>query len=343
MWKGTVGAAPVMVCFTAYGEAQTYYLRHRRGIRLAPPGGSGPTPEGWAESWGRGPVELEELLLDDNRERRITGLWRLSQKSPAEISGQWTGPSGGSPTPIKLTRVPTGESNEVCAAPFYEPIRAAVKPQTAPARFGNRAYDELSSDQGTSFKVPPDTPHAERLNRHALDWLRDQSVVAFECDLNRGGGPAALGSSLKPEVWTDRHLVMQDLLPETYCGGAHGNWSISYSTWSFQQGKLIDTWRWLRGGDKALVAHTSRGGKTIASGLFRLIRNAHPRNTPGDDCSQNLDWMSVNPPYPKADGLVFPTGFSHAMRACGDEVVLSWKQLAPYLSVEGMALMESGP
>lgn len=104
----------------------------------------------------------------------------------------------------------------------------------------------------------------------------------------------------------------------------------------------MDTWAWLGGGQKSLVADTGKRGRTIASGLFRLLAKAHPRNTPGDDCSENIDGMVVNAPYPTAEGLVFSTDFSHAMRACGDEVKLSWKQLAPYLSEEGRMLMEGG-
>ena len=60
----------------------------------------------------------------------------------------------------------------------------------------------------------------------------------------------------------------------------------------------------------------------------------------GDDCREVLNLMSVQPPYPSAQGLVFNTDFFHAMRACNDEVPLTWKQLWPYLSAQGRKVAE---
>ena len=202
-----------------------------------------------------------------------------------------------------------------------------------------RAYRELGSDHGTSFEVPPATPHADRLNRWALEWLRKQAVVALECNSAKGGAGEPLGSWLKPILWTQAFLVLEDGLPDTYCGGAHGNASLLRHTWSLPQGRLVNTWTWLRGGNKALVAHANRNGETIRSGLFRLIVREHPRNQPGDDCGDVMDAMHVDAPHPTAEGLVFGTTFFHAMRACNEDVRLSWKQVGPYLSQDGRAAM----
>lgn len=336
-----------MLCLQDVGEAQTYYLRHRRGIRLVLPDRNADAAA-WPRALQSGSIELLEQALTESREPRVTGRWRLMTRSESEMAGEWTDPTGGRPTPITLARVPTREQHDPrmpgtgCASAFYDPLRAAVRTKASPARLGERAYQELSSEQGTSFEVPGDTPHAQRLNRHALEWLRNQAAVAFDCDLNRGGAPAPLGSSLRPVVWTDRYLVLEDLLPDTYCGGAHGFSSLSYTTWSVQQGRMVDTWTWLRGGSKALVAHEGRDGKTIRSGLFRLVARSHPRNVSGDDCSESIEHMSIEAPYPTAEGLVFNTTFPHAVRACNDEVKLGWKQLAPYLSDAGRAALEVG-
>ncbi len=50
--------------------------------------------------------------------------------------------------------------------------------------------------------------------------------------------------------------------------------------------------------------------------------------------------MSVAPPYPLPEGLQFPTTFSHAMRACGDEVLIPWREAEPFLSAAGRALAQ---
>lgn len=347
VWQGTIGSAAVMACLTDSGGSQYYYLRHRVGIALVLPGGGGNTTEAESLAWQSGRLEFEEQVARDGI-LHTSGHWLLEAKSANLLTGTWRAPTSGKTAPIRLTKVITKTPRETpypgtCAQAYYDPIRTSVRPTYLVAELGGHPYRKVTSDQGTSFEVPPDTPHADKLNRYALDWLRNQSVAAYECSSNLGHLADPLNSSLEPVVWTDQHLVIQDLLPDTYCGGAHGNSSLAYLTWSVPQGKLIDTWSWLQGGQKALVAHTSKHGKTIPSGLFRLIAAAHPRNTKDDDCSEVIDQMNVQPPYPIARGLVFGTDFFHAMRACNDEVQLGWKQLAPYLSEQGRLVIESLP
>jgi len=280
---------------------------------------------------------------------KASGHWQLEAKSPTEVIGTWTVPSGGKEAPISLRKVSAAAPQAptyggACGQAYYEPIRAAIQLKYQPAQFEGHAYREISSEEATSMDVPASVPHAGELNRYAIEWLRDQSAIAFDCNSGRGyGGDEPIGSSLKPMVWTPQFLVLQDLTPEIFCGGAHGSSSLSYVTWSLERGRLVDTWGWLQGGQKALVAHEDKQGQTIKSGLFRLIARAHPRNAEGDDCKDVLDQMSVQAPYPTAQGLVFPTDFFHAMRACNDEVTIAWKQLAPYLSAEGRTLAQSWP
>ena len=67
-----------------------------------------------------------------------------------------------------------------------------------------------------------------------------------------------------------------------------------------------------------------------------------PRSEMADEeCGDAIDMMSVQAPYPTAEGLVLPIDFPHVMQACNAEVKLSWKRLAPYLSDEGRAMMAS--
>lgn len=346
LWKGTIGSAAVMVCLAEHGDSEYYYVRHQRGIRLALPSKSGHSDETLAKAWSSSRLYLDELVPATGNQGGISGRWRLEAKSDTELSGTWTSPNNRKTAPIRLTKVFTRASQEEsrgnsCAEAYYEPLRASVQLKYKDTEFEGHTYREVSSEQASSFEVPPDTPYADKLNRYALDWLRHQSVTAYECNMGKGGTDSALGSSLKPIVWTSQFIVLEDLLPDTYCGGAHSSFSISFTTWSLTQGMLVDPWTWLRGGRKGLIAHTSKNGETITSGLFKLIVKAHPRNVTGDDCNEVMDMMTVDSPYPTSKGLVFATSFFHAMRACGDDVKLSWKQVSPYLSEGGRAVMEN--
>ncbi|AOG23812.1 hypothetical protein [Acidovorax sp. RAC01] len=349
-WKGTIGQASVVVCFTEYRQAQYYYLRHRRNIPLVPPQGAEPqndTPQAIAQAWKAGEFRLEEPVPGAEEEGRVSGRWLLQATSATQITGTWTAPNNGKALPISLHRATPARSTQGagdCDPAFYEPILAAIRLKHAPATLGSRAYQTASSDEATTLQVPADLPQAKALNQFALQWLRDQSVLAYDCSAGRGARGFAesepLGRTLTPLLWTDDYLVLQDSLPEIFCGGAHGSSSLSYVTWSWQQGRAVDTWAWLQGGEKSLIAHTGKSGQPIASGLMRLIKQRHPRNEDGDDCREVLDHMSVKPPYPSMQGLVFSTGFFHAMRACNDEVPLTWKQLWPYLSAQGRKVAE---
>lgn len=344
-WKGTIGQAQVMVCFSEYRQAQYYYLRHRQNIALTSPQTAADqqdNPQVIAQSWKAGTFVLEEPVPNAEEEGRVSGRWLLQATSPTQITGTWTAPNNGKALPIALRKAaPLGspKTDGDCGPAFYEPILAAIRLKRAPAALGDHAYQTVSSDEATTLQVPAELPQAKALNHFALQWLRDQSVLAYDCSAGRGSRGIAesepIGRTLTPLLWTDDYLVLQDSLPEIYCGGAHGSSSLSYIIWSWQQGRAVDTWAWLQGGEKALIAHASKSGQPIASGLMRLIKQLHPRNADDDGCREVLDQMSVQAPYPSMQGLVFSTDFFHAMRACNDEVPLTWKQLRPYLSSEG--------
>ena len=350
-WKGTIGQAPVMVCFSDDSQAQYYYLRHRRNIALMPPQGAvdpRDKPQAIAQAWKTGDFRLDETVPGPNGESRISGRWMLQATSPTQITGTWTAQDKGKAQPISLRKaIPTPATESAplggdCEPAFYEPLLAAMRLKREPADIGGRPYQTVSSEEATTLQVPAELPHAKALNHMAMQWLRRQSVLSYDCSAARGsrgfmGSDEPIGSTLTPVLWTDAYLVLQDSMPEIFCGGAHGSSSLSTITWSWHKGRAVDTWAWLQGGEKSLIAHASKSGQPIASGLKRLITRLHPRNAEGDDCREVLDLMSVQAPYPSAKGLDFNTDFFHAMRACNDEVPLSWKQLWPYLSTEGRA------
>lgn len=341
-WKGTIGTAPVMACFTIHGEATYYYLRHRRGILLRPRGDE--TRHGGDEAVEKalrtGKLELDERAPAPELKTTLTGRWSLAPAKDGSLAGQWTDPSGGKRLPIALTRAtsPAGPSRSMpesgCPEAFHAPIRAAVKPVRKEDAFQGKAYGRLSTPDAEAFSPAPSLPHAAALERIARTWLEDQAVFAFDCTRGRGT-PEPLGRTLLPIEWNARFIVLQDSLPETYCGGAHGFYDTSYVTWSLEAGRKVDTWSWIAGGQGAVATVPQKDGSSRPTPLFAALVKAHPRNVKDDECAEFIGQMTVDSPIGTAKGLVFPNSFGHAIRVCGEDIVVPWATVAPFLSPAG--------
>lgn len=343
VWQGHIGPAAVMVCVTENGHAEYYYLKHQIGLPLRFAGETDPERSQQllsdalhGESWA-----LDEMQLTSRWDPpKVNGHWSLDAQSQDTLTGQWTDLNSQRPTPIRLNRVPHAENTRAdeCPDVFYAPLGTQVPLKRSPARFQAHPYVEVRSPQATGMEVPANTPHAQSINRWAEGWLKNQAGIAYVCQMQRGTVEPPLDSRLAPVSWNSHFLVLQDAMPDTYCGGAHGSFSIDYTTWSLDSGQVIDTWSWLKNGQKSIESQNRTDGESHPSALMKLIQKAHPGNTPGEHCMDAMDMISVSaPPYPTKAGLVFTTTFPHAIRSCGDDVRLSWRQLEPYLSPAGQA------
>ena len=334
-WQGQIGSAQVQVCVEPDGQDEYYYLRYKRGIRLESLQAKQPKTD---------TLELVERSGAMRDASVTTGLWTLKLDGQGGLGGIWRDPAKGKQFPIHLSRLAyplrgsDGRADHNPCPAFHDPITQALKPVVSSAQFKGKPYRLLKTRDAQTFEVPPQVPHAVRINALTRKWLEAQAIHAYECVLGGGGD---WQSTLMPIVWTDRYLVLEDLLPEVFCGGAHGDYAISYITWSLQQGRAENTWLWLEGGESALDAGSRRGASVTGNSLKRLLVGQHPRHVQGDECASVLDQMWVAAPYPTQSGLVFPTSFGHAMRACGDDVLLDWKQVAPYLSTSGKKVMNT--
>jgi hypothetical protein len=342
VWQGHIGKAAVMVCVTPSGRAEYYYLKHQVGLPLHFAGETDPerSQQQLGESLSGERWALDEMQLTPRWEPpQVNGHWSLNAEEKDTLHGRWTDLAGKRDATIHLTRLANAEAQrgDECPPVFYAPLGTGVPLKRSPARFQEHPYVEVRSPQATGMEVPADTPHAKRINRWAEGWLASQSGIAYECQMQRGAVEPPLGSRLSPVTWNRHFLVLQDAMPDTYCGGAHGSFSIDHITWSLDLGQTIDIWSWLKNGQKSIESQKSADGEPRPSALMELIQKHHPSNTKGDDCADVMNSVNVSDPYPTDAGLVFPTTFFHAMRACGDDVHLSWKQLAPHLSPAGQA------
>ncbi len=340
-WKGSIGNAPVMACFDDF-ESQYYYLRHLHGITLWRPDDNLTHTQDELRGEPVAGHVLNERASDDapGAVDGVGATWRLERLEGSVLTGTWTAISGKRSAPIRLTRL-EGPAKEgaACATAFMAPVLARTRMRKSAGRFESHDFHLIASADATAPELGSEVPHADRFNRFAMDWLREQTVFVYRCNRGATSVGEALGRTLEPVFWGKRYLVLRDSMPEVFCGGPRGNSSLSYVVWSLPQGQAINSWAWIQGGETAVGSRPSEGGPDIPQPLRRLIVASHSRN---DDCGESFP-VGIGAPYPSADGLVFSTSFGHAVFACNDDVHLSWKQLLPYLSSQGRALMQAGP
>lgn len=332
-WAGTLGGSQVQVCFDRYGGAEMYDLgswRPRRFVAV-----DSTSEDALLDGLARGELELWEVEGPRFEPAPPRGRWSLRLQEDV-WQGEWREASGGPGLPVTLRRLPRAvEAGPECDAEFYRPIAEAVVIRRERASFAGQAYETWSTADAVAMAPLNGAPGAAALQAAAEAWLRERAVFAFQCRAGRGSVGEALGATLEPVLWTPRWLVLRDGLPETYCGGAHGSFSTAYQVWDLPHGAQIDGWSWIAGGESAL-----RGvdDAESASPLHQALVRHHPRNQPDDDCAVVIGQMSVAAPYPLPEGLQFPTSFFHAMRACGEEVLIPWREAEPFLTGAGRAL-----
>lgn len=311
-WRGHIGNKEVMVCLSDFNGSY-YDLRHLRGIPLSPDDNH----EG-KTSW----IETEAKAW----EPKTTGRWSLQPRDHTRLIGQWTSPDGLRKLSIALTRLaPADASGAGCGSEFLAPLLRAIQLTPHAAQFQGRPYQALSSATGTSLVLPGTSAAIRRVNNFARAWLDEQAAAAYDCALHGG---EAWEPTLRPKLWSRHWLVLDDSLPDTYCGGPHGNWSMATHSFNLATGEHTDTWAWLKQGEKSVA---QAEGDQQPYGLRALLEQLNPR----DDCDA---YFWVRPPYATTKGLVFGTSYPHAARACDDDIAVSYKALAPYLSLAGKAV-----
>lgn len=339
-WSGTLGQSEIRACFNMFGHGEYYYLRHRRPLRLQGEGDDIEQREAQLmAALADGHIRVSEVGGPAFEPTPPTGHWSLHAEGEDALLGEWTDPAGQRVLPLRLSRAATrGASDGECDAAYYAPIAEAVRISRDTTTFEGRTYEQWTTADAVAMAPAADSPGAAAIRAASEAWLRDRAVFAFQCEAGRGMAGEPLGASLESVVWTDTWLVQRDGLPDTYCGGAHGNFSTDYRVWDLRRGERIDAWTWIIEGEAALRGDDRDDGGVETTAFSALLKSRHPRNLADDDCREAIDHMTVSAPYPTRDGLVFPNSFFHAMRACGDDIVLPWREAEPFLSEAGRDL-----
>jgi hypothetical protein len=309
-WSGKLGNASISVCLEN-GDGQYFYLNHLKGIRL--------------EKSDSNEHELLEIVKNET----VTGKWNIEAISDLKIDGVWTSPDGNRKLKIELIKNEPSKKIYECGETFYEPLVKAIKFKYLQMNFGSIPIREVVTEAGTAFEITSDTPGYKKINNFVGDWIKRQAIESYECKL---GGGMDWHADLQPLSTIGNIMVIKDNLPDTYCGGAHGGWYREHYVANVISGEIVDTWDWIKGGRDSVETPEGEQQKKKLRGLIEKLN-------PRDDCSDYNHMLSVSAPYPDEKGLVFLTSYPYVVRACEDEILVTYEVINEFLTQQGTAAL----
>ncbi|HMI39705.1 MAG TPA: hypothetical protein VK485_00565 [Sphingomicrobium sp.] len=330
VWRGMIGNLPVHVCYGASeysNDGKYFYMRRLSTIPLrADEKVAGELTEGWADTKG-------------------VARWRMKAIAKNRAEGIWTG--NGRTLPIRLTRLPFATSEEFdspCGSlAFVQPIVAATRIVKSPRRVHGLAVEKWTlafPDENVSvesFQLLGTGPAIAAINRRLREPF-DKSDEGWKWCLRNAG---AWGGDYHDEV--EARLVTAHWLSvmsynESFCGGAHPNNSNQPILFDRQSGRSVDLYTWFgsASSNREKVEGYSETIDTLTGKLFNLVLTLHPRASESEeDCGGAVKTASSWTLELKREGIGFTPDLPRVVMACGDEVVLPWNKLAPFLSRSG--------
>lgn len=329
VWEGTVGDLPVRACFAqgardAFGAY--YYLSHRRLIALEPEEG---TSGAFREVDSR----------DPERPR-----WAVAAAEGDRLAGSWT--QGRRRLALRLRRVEgTGGDEGACASlVFHAPRLAGVRTVAESASIDGAAYTRSRlagaghfNAAVESFALDGDGEAVRRINeRLAEPWAGDPPEW-FDClrtALEQGPHEGDYHRTLAPVLVAGRWLSAVDRF-DHYCGGNHPNHGQRYLAFDLSSGVEVDLHDWL--GDAAVRRERpewSGSDLTTFQPAFRdfILGGWTSGDAECDEIVRDHERWTIGL---RRDGLSFAPDLPHVAQACGDEFILSFDRLAPFLTREG--------
>ena len=329
VWSGTIGNLPVHVCYDAgdySNDGKYFYLKRLSTIPLkSDEKNRGELAEGWADG-------------------KDVAHWRMTAIGKDRAAGTWS--ANGRALPIRLSRLPISTSDEAGTAcsslAFVDPILAAT-----------RIVRTLARDHGLAIErwklvYPDDSISVESVQLKgaglAIATINRRLREPFEADYGwkwclRNAGPfgADYHDGVALKLVTSRWLTA-NVFNESFCGGAHPDNSSKPILFDRKTGKVADLYSWF---GKAFSSREKVEGypETIDSlkgKLFDLVLTLHPRaGESEEECGGAVRTASSWTLELKAEGIAFTPDLPRVVMACGDEVVLPWGRLEPYLSTLG--------
>jgi hypothetical protein len=200
---------------------------------------------------------------------------------------------------------------------------------------------------------------AKELNEQISAWYGCPTESEQESARQSQNGEPQAGTRKKDEkpvysasveilFWNDKWISFASR-SQGDCGGAHPFSGFSYSTWDLATGKAVNLWRWIKNSKKpdGLPEYDGHYINYVAPAALNKIitRRAvkqrlafNPKEaSEGNNCLASIRENSEYKIRLSLRGLVFTQSFPHVILACTDNIEVSYRELAPFLSAQGKA------
>lgn len=314
VWRGTLGKAPVSVCFEPEGKGRYYYSAREAELILEP---IGDLPDVWQET----PPDSD----------KITGYLSL-YTHPEKLDGHWTDPKGQNRLPIDLKQVSSKTRvNDACySAEYHQTQLVSQKIQAGQKQtIHGKSYRILQAKgvSGVELQEPLNKGEqavarqlkrdfeANRLDR--LNCLADGKFNEYE-------------NNSDVILWTDTWLVIS-LSGETFCNTPHSNPFEGADVYNLSSGNKIEPESWFTPSvwksKYRKIAANSPLGQTVIKYLPPDLEQ---------DCRDGVNENEFYSLWPTPKGMLFKPFLPYILKFCSAESVVPYTKLKPFLNADGL-------
>lgn len=339
VWRGSIGDSKVMVCLErpdTFNDSMYYYLRHRFSLALRADGNSGVI-------WNEAPPNQRTPDWS-----KPAAVWTLQAPVGNRMEGTWAAADGSRKAPIVLARVAAATTRGGCDGAAFETPRVASQKLDIRESGGFR-YTSALNGQVSMTEIPDALPHAVQINASTRAWFASQITGYYDCAFsNFDRKPdSSYNETSEIDLLAPPWLVTRERY-SSFCGLAHPSSGTSYTIWNLDTGKTVDPWDFIANShwdsfNKVYHCDDTSICQRMPPPALKAILAKHFKHDSGGDneCDGALDAWPGYTLHPEKDGLVFSTDFAFVEYACNDDIKLSWKTLAPFLTPQGKNVMRS--
>jgi hypothetical protein len=346
VWQGKLGDLPITICFNPrqYGSQRGSYFYHRH-LEPIVLDGDGAQPFGYF----------------DERSTEGGHRWKLQvEKDPSRATGTWTKNQKPNTAPqvlnVSLERVKGGEyvkdhetKDRPCGTDAF--FRKLDRPlplikgkvqlfEGKPFQVIRRALK--GTGEVSSIELLAEDEKYKKLNLLLAKDADGRDL--FEClrgGLWSGTGAGHNSSFNQIKLWGDRWLVVS-FSTENYCGGAHPNsWSSDF-TFDLRTSRKANLSAWFKGlkndsGERYNISPQITLGKS----LHKLVRSySQAFKDKNEDCLNSFESYNSHSISLTKQGISFSPVLARVVQACGEDIVVPYSKLTPFLSPLGKQEVE---
>lgn len=326
-WVGTIGKAKVRLCLSEEeDESSYYYEKYQKKIPL------------WVDAAEQlkilelDPTGSSDIHSDDSKVKAEL----LLRERKGYLTGEWI--SGKTRLPVQLKR--SAEATSVveklikkteepylpCPLEFYAPLITKFKQAKG-------SY----SDQDLPTIASLDSEDAANLNGYNPKYIKyiEPEISRWVIDLyDFSTPPFSFGGTLSFVRESPKYLVLSSSWGGD-TGGAHPIQGSEELLFHKETKSRVSTRALFSSdvfGDKNALIY--RGLSSKLEELYESENDEYPR-----ECLQKVEDSWFHPSSPEESGMHVRISSSWAMRVCDADLLISWKELQPYLSKEGKNVM----